>query len=627
MRKNPPILWTIEQGICYVSLICLTLLPGAEALLRLCFHSRVPASPGLIVHLLLTLGLLSGMSTTRQKDHLSIGLIQYSTIEENRGFKRFLATFSGLLSAFILTMFAWCSASFIKIYLSPYQIIGFIPDQVFALVMPLGYGVMAFRFARSTPLAETKGSARILLPALALLLGTVCALPALFKFIWGFDAPPLAYQISEAFAALAWYLKTPALILLVLAALGGTPLFVVIGAAALLLIQGSGGEMDVIANQIYTALTQNSFVAIPLFTLAGFFLSESKAGERLIRCFRSLFGWLPGGIIIAAVCMCTFFTSFTGASGVTILALGGILYRVLSENASYSPKLSIGLLTASGSMGILFPPSLAIILVGATTRTNTIHLFLGGIIPGLILVGGVILVGLIISVKTKVPLEPFRLRKAGAALKGSFLEILLPLLLIAGYFSGILSLVEIGSAAVVYVFVVEVLVFKDIRLKDISRVFAKAVPIIGGILSILAVSQALSYYIVDTQGPERFARWMQGAVTSKYLFLFILNMGLLLIGCLIDIFSAILIVLPLIFPLGAAYGIDPVHLGIIFLINLETGFLTPPVGMNLFLASYRFRKPFAAISRYVFPFLLIQLGVVFIVTYVPMLSTYLTKLY
>jgi tripartite ATP-independent transporter DctM subunit len=325
--------------------------------------------------------------------------------------------------------------------------------------------------------------------------------------------------------------------------------------------------------------------------------------------------------------MCAFFTSFTGASGVTILVLGGILYRALSENAPYPPKFSIGLLTASGSIGLLFPPSLPLILVGAATRTNTIHLFLGGVFPGLILVAGMILLGVVISIKIKIPREPFQIKKAGRALRNSLPEILLPFLLIAGYFSGVLSLVEIGAAAAIYVFVVEVFVFKDIKIGEIQGVFAKAVPIIGGILSILAVAQALSYYIVDTQGPERFARWIQGAISSKYAFLLILNLSLLVIGCLIDIFSAILIVLPLIFPLGIAYGIDPVHLGIIFLINMETGFLTPPVGMNLFLASYRFKKPFVDISRYVVPFLLIQLGLIFIVTYVPILSTYLTRFF
>ncbi|MDR2029050.1 MAG: TRAP transporter large permease subunit [Treponema sp.] len=620
MEKKRDLLWTLEQGLCYFSLICLILLPAAETFLRVFFHSRVPASPGLIIHFLLCLGLFSGMNTTRAGDHLSIGLLQFSS---NEKFKNLFAAGSGLLSALVTTVFAWCSVSFVKIYLSPPQFIGFIPDQVFALIMPIGYGVMAFRFARLTPL---RGKARFL-GALALLLGTVLSLPMIFKSLWGFDMPEFAYTINDAFFTLAWYLKTPVLILIILAAFGGTPLFVVIGAAALILIQGAGGEIDVVANQIYTALTQNSFVAIPLFTLAGFFLSESKAGERLMATFQSLFGWLPGGIIIAAVCMCAFFTSFTGASGVTILALGGILYTVLSKNASYPPKFSIGLLTASGSIGLLFPPSLPLILVGAATRTNTIHLFLGGIIPGIILVGAMILVGIVFSIKTHIPLEPFRLKKAGAALKKSALEILLPFLLVAGYFSGVLSLVEIGSAAVIYVLVVEVFIFRDIKLPEIKRVFAKAIPIIGGILSILALSQALSYYIVDTQGPERFARWLQSAISSKYLFLLILNLSLLVVGCLIDIFSAILIVLPLIFPLGMAYGIDPVHLGIIFLINLEAGYLTPPVGMNLFLASYRFRKPYVEIARYVLPFLLIQFGVVLIVTYIPFLSTYLTKLY
>jgi tripartite ATP-independent transporter DctM subunit len=265
--------------------------------------------------------------------------------------------------------------------------------------------------------------------------------------------------------------------------------------------------------------------------------------------------------------------------------------------------------------------------VGATTRTNTIHLFLGGFIPGLILVLATIVFGIVISVKTKVPVEPFNLKKAARGLKNSILEILLPFLLVAGYFSGVLSLVEIGAAAVIYVFAAEFLVYRDIKFAGIIQVFKKAIPIIGGVLSILALSQALSYYIVDIQAPYHFAQWMQRAISSKYVFLLVLNLALLVIGCLVDIFSAILIVLPLIMPLGAVYGIDPVHLGIIFIINMEAGFITPPVGLNLFLASYRFKKPFLETSRYVLPFLIIQLAVVFIVTYVPLLTTYLTRFY
>jgi tripartite ATP-independent transporter DctM subunit len=385
--------------------------------------------------------------------------------------------------------------------------------------------------------------------------------------------------------------------------------------------------MDSVAADIYSALTSANIIAIPLFTLVGFFLSESRAGERLVHTFRSLFSWIPGGMIFAAVIICAFFTSFTGASGVTILALGGILYTILSKHVNYPEKFSIGLLTSVGSIGLLFPPSLPIILVGAATQTNIFHLFLGGIIPGLILVGAVIVFGIIASVRIKIPVEPFELRKALSSLKGSILEILLPVFLIVGYFTGTLSLVEIGAAGILYIFIVEVLIHRDIPFRSIPGLFLKAIPIIGGVLSILALSKALSYYIVDTQAPANLAKWMLGAIRSKHLFLLLLNLTLLVVGCLMDIFSAILIVLPLIAPLGLAYGIDPVHLGIIFITNLEVGFLTPPVGLNLFLASYRFKKSFVDICRYVFPFLFIQLAVVLLVTYIPWLSTWLTRFF
>jgi tripartite ATP-independent transporter DctM subunit len=251
-------------------------------------------------------------------------------------------------------------------------------------------------------------------------------------------------------------------------------------------------------------------------------------------------------------------------------------------------------------------------------------MFAGGLIPGFILTAAVIVFGIIASVRVKIPVEPFRLKKALVSLKGSALEIILPFFLVTSYFTGFLSLVEIGAAALVYIFIVETLIHRDIALKDIPRVFLKAAPIIGGVLAILALSQSLSFYIIDTNAPANLAEWMQSAVSSKVLFLLLLNLALLVVGCLMDIFSAILIILPLVVPLGQAYGIDPVHLGIIFIINLEVGFLTPPVGLNLFLASYRFKKPFVEICRCVFPFLVIQFVVVMLVTYVPALSLWLT---
>jgi tripartite ATP-independent transporter DctM subunit len=605
----------IEEGLCWLSLFVMALLPIVDLVLRLIFKIGFPDAAGLLIHLLLVLGLLSGMITTRNKNHLSIAIIENFGSEK---IKHLLSVCTSILAAFIITIIAWASLSFVRIGLMGRLIGGIIPDRVFALIIPIGYGVIAFRFARLCPL---KGFARIL-PVLALILGTFFSFPVIAKAIWGFEIPEFVNGLSEIFHIIAFYIKIPGVLLLIAAAFAGMPLFTVMGGIALLLIEGSWGEIDVAAGQVYTALTQESIAPIPLFTITGFFLSESKAGERLVKTFRSLFGWFPGGMIIAAVVICAFFTIFTGASGVTILALGGLLYTILTDHVKYPERFSIGLLTSSGSIGLLFSLPI-VIMVGTTTMTDIRQLFAGAIIPGAILVVALSIFGIIISIKTKVPLEPFHIKEVLKNLRDSALEILLPIPLMVGFFSGWLSIIEMGAAALVYVFIVEVLIHRDIAIKDIPAVLRKAVPIIGGVLSIIALSLALSYYIIDSQVPQIFAYWMRGAIESKFVFLLLLNGSLLIVGCLMDIFSAILIILPLVSPLGMAYGIDPVHLGIIFLTNLELGFLTPPVGLNLFLASYRFEKPFIQICRYVVPFFLLQLAVVLLITYVPALSTFL----
>jgi tripartite ATP-independent transporter DctM subunit len=635
------ILRKIEDLFCWASLLLLAIMPVIDIIMRL-FGTGILNSQGIQVHLLLVLGILSGMICTRSREHLSIAIVQYI---KNEKAKNIISVASALLSAFICTIVAWTSVSFLYIWLTPWQIIGFIPDQIIALIMPLGYLVMALRFARSI-----NGKGKILGFA-AIFAGTLLSFPVISKIIWGFDSPDWVFNINDTLVLVAYYIKTPAVIFIIASALLGTPLFVVMGALSFILIQSSYGEIDVVSNQIYTALTNSSIIPLALFTLVGFFLSESKAGERLVLTFKSLFSWIPGGMIIATVIICAFFTSFTGASGVTILALGGLLSTILIEKSKYPEKFTIGLLTSVGGIGLLFPPSLPLILVGAASMTNTIHLFAGGIIPGIILVLSMILVdkfGYVIkkvlkfilplqiwngvdkipiaSAKNQIPLEKFELRKALSSIKVSIWELLLPILLVAGFFTGILSTLEIGAAAVLYIFIIEVFVHRDIKLKDVPKVFSKAVPIIGGVLSILALSQALSYYIIDTQVPQQLAAWMASAIQSKYVFLLLLNAALLVVGCLMDIFSAIVVVLPLIVPLGQAYGIDPVHLGVIFVINMEVGFLTPPVGMNLFLATYRFKKPFIEICKYVVPFLLVQLFIVLLVTYIPALSTWIPSL-
>ncbi|MDR1507392.1 MAG: TRAP transporter large permease subunit [Treponema sp.] len=629
-RRNPLSgIWPVlEIGVCCLALVLLAVIPIADAVMRIFFKLGFPDAQGLLVHVLLVAGLFTGLVTTKNGEHLSIGLVEYFSGEKT---KRIALTAGHIFSSFVVTLIAWASLSFIKIGLMGRLICGIIPDRAFALVIPLAYIIMAFRFASLAPLKGVSRALAFLAPVLA----TVLSLPIIAKAVWGFELSEFFITYGDMLSFAAWRLKIPGIILLVLAAAGGTPLFTVMGGFALLLIAAAGGESDVAANQVYLALTQENIAPIPLFTLSGFFLSESKAGRRLVACFRGLFGGFPGGMIVATVVICAFFTSFTGASGVTILALGGLLYTILREHLGYPESFTIGLLTSTGSIGLLFPPSLPVILVGATTQTHILHLFAGGVIPGIILVLSVIILGIAVSAKTlgknanasSIPAPSFNLKSALAGIKESALEILLPVFLVVAFFSGILSITELGAVSLVYVFIVEVLVHRDIPLKDCWLVFKKAIPIIGGVLSIIAFSMALSYYIIDSQVPQNLAAWMVAAVESKYLFLLMLNAFLLIVGCLMDIFSAILVVLPLVSPLGAAYGIDPVHLGIIFIINLEVGFLTPPVGLNLFLASYRFKKPFMEICRHVLPFLLIQFAVVLLVTYIPALSTFLSNLF
>ena len=613
------LLYSIEEYFCIAALAFMALLPVLESLARVIFKTGIPASSSLISQLLLVSALLAGMLCTRNDAHLAISLAQY--IPEGK-FKVRLKILNCLISAFVATVITWSSVSFIKIGLDS-RLIGFIPSRVFALIIPIAYGIIAVRFARRTGLEGWK----IALPVFTIILGTLASFPVIAKIIWGVDLPDAVWELCEDLSYYTWLVRIPFTVILIAAALGGTPLFIVIGGLCLLLLHASGGQMDAVSSDIYTALTNTNIIAIPLFTLVGFFLSESKAGQRLVLVFRSFFSWLPGGIIIVTVLICAFFTSFTGASGVAILALGGILYAILSDHLKYPQKFSIGLITSVGSIGLLFPPSLPLILVGTVTQTNIFHLFLGGILPGIVLVVMMIIFGIVVSIKVKIPVEKFDLSKALSALKESAFELMLPFFLLAGYFSRVFSLVEIAAVAVFYVFTVEVIIKRDIKFSEVKNVVLKAVPIIGGVLSILAVAKALSYYIVVTQAPANIAAWMNEVVSSKFLFLLLLNIFLLIIGFVLDIFSAIIVVLPLLVPLGQVYGIDPVHLGIIFVINLEVGYLTPPVGLNLFLSSYRFKTPVLNVCRNVLPFILVQLLVLLIVTYVPFLSTFLVRLF
>ena len=623
---NTPVL---EDVICFVSLVFLVLLPFVDFIFTK-LKLPIPDAKDFVNYFFLISGMVAAMITARSGEHISITAVQFIKNEKVKKTLSFLVT---MISVFIVIILCWNSVSFIK-YALMGRSVGPFNDKILSVFMPLGFFVIALHF-----IFNLKSWRERIIGFGIIILGCCAAFPAIAKIIWGAvpaDTPEPFFSIINYLYDLALVINIPVIVFLILAALAGMPIFAVIGGIALIMLQAEGREPEVVVDWIHRALTDTDIVAIPLFTLTGFFLSESKAGERLVRTFKILFGWLPGGIIIATVVICAFFTSFTGASGVTILALGGILFTILNQN-KYSEKFSIGLLTSVGGVGLMFPPSLPIILVWATTSSilhylhipmnyDIIDYFIGAVIPGIILVLATIAAGFILSRNVKITKEEYTRKEAVHSLKDSFFEILLPVILIVGFFSGLFNLVEASAVSVIYVIIIEVFVKKDIAIKDIAKVVYKAIPIIGGVLAILAMAKALSYAFIDTGVPETFTVWMQNVVSSKFVFLLLLNLGLLVLGCLMDIFSAILVFLPLIVPLGHAYGIDPLHLGIIFVVNLEAGFLTPPVGMNLFLASYRFKKPFTQICTNVAPFLIVRLGVVLLVTYIPWLSTFLVKL-
>ena len=379
-------------------------------------------------------------------------------------------------------------------------------------------------------------------------------------------------------------------------------------------------SLGAITVEIYRIAVSPAIPALPLFTLAGFVLAAGGSSRRLVRLFRALFGWMPGGLAIATTLVCAFFTTFTGASGVTILALGGLFLPVLLRNG-YGERFSVGLLTATGSIGLLFPPSLAVILYSVVARVPIQDLFVAGIVPGSLMVAAVCLFGVHAARRAQAPRSRFDPREATAALWESKWEVMLPVIVVGGIFGGFGTLIEAAAITAVYALIVETVVHRDLHLtRDLPRVLVDCVTLIGGFLMILSVAMGLTNYLVDAQVPMKAAAWVTAHIESRTLFLLALNLALLAVGCLMDIFSATVVVVPLILPLGLAFGIDPLHLGMIFLVNLELGYLTPPVGMNLLIGAFRFDKPLLEVSRNALPFLLVLLVVLMLVTYVPVLT-------
>ena len=417
-------------------------------------------------------------------------------------------------------------------------------------------------------------------------------------------------------------------------ALLGSPLFIIIAALALISFIGEGIDPTVVFIEMYRLADNPALSAIPLFALAGFLLAESGAAQRLVRISNALLGWLPGGLGIVAVAVCALLTAFTGASGMTIVAVGGLLFPAL-QRARYPEGFSLGLLTTSGSLGLLFPPSIPLILYGIVSEIPIDQLFVAGIAPGLLLVGVLSAYcfvigrrqGRIALAAQPQPADSAHARatedtSAWSALKDGIWELLLPIVVISGIYSGTIAVSEAAALSVLYVLIVEMAIHREIHWRDLPGIIRRTMVLVGSIFVILAAAMAYTNYMIDAQIPAQLLGYIQAHVDNRLVFLILLNLFLLAVGCMIDMFSALIVVVPLILPIAVAYGIHPVHLGIIFLTNLEIGYSTPPVGLNLFIASARFERPILSLYRASVPFLLLLLGALLVITYVPQISLF-----
>jgi C4-dicarboxylate transporter DctM subunit len=414
------------------------------------------------------------------------------------------------------------------------------------------------------------------------------------------------------------------IILILLFLFFGAPIFAVVSGLALFLLFSGQIDSSAMIIEMYRMATTPVLVAIPLFTFAGYLLSESGAAKRLVRLSDAILGWLPGGLSIIALITCATFTALTGATGLTIIALGGILFPAMIRSR-YPEKFSLGLLTTSGTLGLLFPPSLPLIIYAIVAKVGINQLFLAGILPGTLLV--ILLSAFCIqkAVSAEVPRTKFTGSEVLRSLGKAVWELPLPMVVLGGIYSGYFAVSEAAAITAAYVLLIEVIIYRDIKWRELPQIMRKSMTLVGGILIILGAALGLTNYLIDEQVPMKMLDFFKAHIVSPYIFLIVLNFFLLAVGCTMGIFSALTVVVPLVTPIAQAYGIHPVHLGIIFLTNLEIGASIPPIGINLFISSIRFEKPILRLYLASIPFIVILLFALGIITYLPWLSLALLK--
>jgi tripartite ATP-independent transporter DctM subunit len=589
----------VEDSLASIAMLSMVALPLLDILVRRIVGVGIPGSGPLVQHLTLWVGFLGAAIAARDGKLLALATGTFIP----RGRMRTVADVvaAAVASCASLTL-AWGGVQMVMSEREAQTTIGAgVPTWTAQVVLPLALGVIALRLVwRAGASWRARAVASVGL----------------------FGAVLLVWRPQLVVGQPAWI----GLALIAVASVLGMPLFAILGGAAAWLFLHDGITPASILIETYALSVSPTLPAIPLFTLAGFLLAEGRASERLLRVFRGLVGWLPGGTAVVCAVLCSFFTIFTGGSGVTILALGGVLFPALLKDG-YRERFSLGLLTASGSLGLLLPPALPLILYAVVAQIPIENIFIGGILPGILLTSMVAAWGVREGIVSHARRQPFEAREAIAALWAAKWELAMPAIVLAVMFSGIATAVEASAIIAAYALVVQWLIHHDISIRrDLLRVVAECVTVIGGVLIILGVAVGLTSYLVNAQVPMLLASWVQSHVTSRFTFLLLLNLFLLAVGWLMEIFAAIVVVVPLIVPLGAAFGIHPVHLGIIFLANLELGFLTPLVGLNIFLASYRFKRPVLEVCVAALPMMVILGLGVLVITYVPWLTTGILQL-
>ncbi len=582
----------LENALISLVLGALVTLPLLEVVLRRTLHTGISNSASIVQHLTLVAGMLGAAIAARENRLLSLSRL--GELLTGR-WKKAGAVFSASTAVAVSVLLVAAGVDFVMAERPSGQILAYgIPVWVIQAVIPAGFGLMALRLA-------------------------------------GHAAESWFGRVVVAVGAGVWILvwqwsPMSALVLLGLATLAGVPAYVTLAGVALALFKQAGDPIASIPIAHYSLVTNAILPTIPMFTMAGYVLAEGGAPQRLVRVFQAVFGRLRGGAAIMTAVACAFFTSFTGGSGVTIVALGGLLMPVLLSR-NYKEKDALGLITGAGSLGLLLPPCLPLILYSIVARVPMESMFLGGIVPAVVMLVAVAIWGIAVQGRSEIEGAPaFDAREAFDALWVAKWELLMPLVALGSLFGGFATPVEAAALTALYALVIETLVYGDLKLTtDVPRVLAESGLLIGGVLLVQSVALGFTNYLVDAEFMTRATDWATGAIHSRWVFLLALNLFLLIVGCLMEIYAAIVIQAPLLVTIGHAFGVDPVHLGIIFLANLELGYLTPPVGLNLLLSSYRFKKSVPEVLRAVTPLTLVMAVGVLLITYVPAFTTALPR--